>query len=220
MTFDSLTWYDEKIKEYIDNHSGSEDVGVSNYNDLTNIPTINGHEIKGTMTGEDLEIMDVEIYASPYNEGSVKKADAILGADEALIDTYYGKNTLGEVGFHYLPIAPSTTPETEQRFISPAIANQTYTITSLVDLSSCKLYIQCLKEIEGSGTTNSTLTIDEFTSANQDNYYYEDTIQFETNYVTLKDTTETVAVELDDSTSLYTSQEISKRNGLLTSISW
>ena len=133
------------------------------------------NKIDDMATQNDLEdYLDKDTYMSEVNEGNVKSADKSLkieGVEQAHPEQYYGKNNLGEIGFHDLPINPTTVPETEQRYISPAVAENVYIIDSQIDLDDTKLYIQCLKTVEG--LQDVILNINIFTTQYCDNYYYD-----------------------------------------------
>lgn len=147
----------------------------------------------GDQNLEQIEIllsdyMDKATFASEVNEGNVKIADKALKIDNierAQPEQYYGKNTLGEIGFHYFPINPTTVPDTEQRYINQAISNQVYIINSAIDLNNTKLFIQCLKTVDG--LKNISANIDIFNKLNIDSYYYNnDCIEFDNDNVHIK----------------------------------
>lgn len=47
-------------KEYTDEHGGGGGGGTTNYNELDHLPTVNGVEFKGTMTGDTLGLVDTD----------------------------------------------------------------------------------------------------------------------------------------------------------------
>ena len=152
-----------ELESLLDNKVDKEDGKGLSTNDFTNEDK---HLLANSMLKSD--------YVSEINEGNVKVADKSLkidGVEEIQAGQYYGKNNLGEVGFHYLPINPTTVPETEQRYISPAVAENVYIIDSNIDLDDTKLYIQCLKTVEG--LQDVILNINIFTTEYCDNYYYD-----------------------------------------------
>ena len=65
-------------KAYTDAHGGGGG-GTSNYNDLTHLPTVNGHEFKGTMTGSDIGLVDAE-------SGKSLSSNDYTDADKAIVD--------------------------------------------------------------------------------------------------------------------------------------
>ena len=77
--------------------------GTTNYNDLTNKPAINGTEIKGTLTGEDIGLIDRNLGAE--NAGKVLGigADGMVtpmdsqGNIEQMIENYYALRRTGKV---------------------------------------------------------------------------------------------------------------------------
>lgn len=48
-------------KAYTDKHGGGGGSGTSDYDDLTNKPQINGHELMGNQTSADLGISSIAI---------------------------------------------------------------------------------------------------------------------------------------------------------------
>ena len=79
------------------------DPGTTNYNDLTNKPTINGTEIKGTLTGEDIGLIDRNQGADNAGkvlgigpDGMVLPVDP-QGNLEKMIENYYALRRTGKV---------------------------------------------------------------------------------------------------------------------------
>ena len=130
------------VKDDLDNFIDSNDIIAGDGIEITNSmtgdiiiglsdsvqsTTINDVILTGSLTGKELKLLDFNIYGSSINDESVKKADKIHGVDSAQPLMYYGKNNLGEIGFHYLPINDGeSSGKMEQITIKNAISENTY----------------------------------------------------------------------------------------------
>ena len=80
--------------------SGSSTTGgTSNYELLSNKPRVNNISIIGNKTSKDLGLLDIS-YASDVNENSVKKADSICVPDDVVLNSDYGIDINGNLGYH------------------------------------------------------------------------------------------------------------------------
>lgn len=77
--------------------------GTTNYNDLTNKPTINGTEIKGALTGEDVGLIDRNLGAENAGKILAVGLDGIVTpvdwneSLENLIENYYATRRTGKI---------------------------------------------------------------------------------------------------------------------------
>ena len=77
--------------------------GTTNYNDLTNKPTINGTEIKGALTGEDVGLIDRNLGAENAGKILAVGLDGIVTpvdwneSLENLIENYYAMRRTGKI---------------------------------------------------------------------------------------------------------------------------
>ena len=139
---------------------------------------------------DDLENMILlkSTYGSTHNDESVKYADELYESNQSQPLSYYGKNNLGEVGFHLLPINTGLLEvgEMEQRILNNVSVDDSFVIESINDLSSTKIFIQCFGHEDG--LTDLEFTLDSFTGETSKNIYYynQDTITFSSEGVSVK----------------------------------
>jgi hypothetical protein len=70
----------EYYLRYLVEHGGGGGGGTSDYNQLSNLPTLNGHTIEGTMTSPDLDIIPNDVVAAFWH-GTEAQYDAIATKD-------------------------------------------------------------------------------------------------------------------------------------------
>lgn len=84
-------------KKYTDEHGGGQG-GTSNYNDLSHLPTVNGVEFKGTMTGSDIGLVDAEegkgLSTNDYDNTAKGIVDGVPSALSGKQDTISDLNTI------------------------------------------------------------------------------------------------------------------------------
>ena len=82
-------------KAYTDEHGGGGGGGTDNYNDLTHLPTVNGVEFKGTMTGATLGLVNAEngkgLSANDYTDADKSIVGGVTSALSGKVDKVSGK---------------------------------------------------------------------------------------------------------------------------------
>lgn len=131
-------------------------------------------------------LLDKETFESDINAGSVKSADianALKGSESALYPSYYGKNSIGEVGFH------SFIGESEQikNNFSTNILEAKSGDVRLIDLVNkdiyCSSVIQSYKFIE----TDDDITLSkQFDNSDSTNFINEPHVTFDEGKCSLK----------------------------------
>lgn len=108
-------------------------------------------------------------------------ANEVNGVRSAQPLMYYGTDSQGNIGFHYIPVSTGTGNQGgsfEQRIILNTIANKDYHIDSHNDLSETKCLIQAYKFVAGG--QDIIKTVKEFNNANESNFYYnKETVNFD-----------------------------------------
>ena len=196
--WENTSVYSETLDDKVDKEEGK---GLST-NDYTD-------EDKNKIDSIDLDnLMTVDVYASTENENSVKNADNIINIESAQPLSYYGKNTNGDIGFHYFPINDGSLPagEMEQRRIINAIAEHVYSVDSVNDLSDSKIYIQCFKSVQGA--VDVIFDITQYNSSQtQKLLYNNDIVDINDDHISIKTEYTINNTRTDD---YYQSDEIDK----------
>ena len=83
-------------KEYTDSHGGGGG-GTDNYNDLTHLPTVNGTEFKGTMTGATIGLVDAVsgkgLSTNDYTDAEKTKLSGIATGAEVNVQSDWNQTT-------------------------------------------------------------------------------------------------------------------------------
>lgn len=113
--------------------------------------------------------MDVENY-DPEGKGSVTFADNIYGSYVASPLMYYGTNTSGQIGFHFIPIHQSVSNAIEQRTVLNVKAGEPIYVPLSDKTSEAKTLVEVYKFVEGEN--NVVTTLKSFDNSQEDSFFY------------------------------------------------
>lgn len=159
-----------------------EAIAGSDYDKLTNLPSINGVVIRRNITLTDLDIPEKEEvmmktdYSSDVNKGYVKAADkakTIDGSELAKPYQFFGIDSSGNAKYQYLPIKNESEIYHgcfEQREFVNVTAGDVFQIESVNPLDDAKTIIQAYKQVQGD--QDETITLKKHIIGQQDNFYY------------------------------------------------
>lgn len=121
--------------------------------------------------------MDVESY-DPEAKGSVLYADNIYGSYTANPLMYYGTNTLGDVGFHFIPVQQVVSNSIEQRTALNVKANEQIYVPLSDSTFEAKTLVEVYKFVQGEN--NVVATIKTFDNSQQESFFFDkDKVSFE-----------------------------------------
>ena len=144
-------------------------VNLNNY--YTKNESYNKTEVDTMLSGLGNGNMKQEIYDT-NNNGIVDLAENINGIQSSSPLTYYGKNSDGEIGFHYFPINKDETDGIYQRVKLKALANQSFEVDLLKNRPKNDILIQVLEFKPGQ--QNITKVLKEFNNGDELNFVFNE----------------------------------------------
>lgn len=129
--------------------------------------------------GDVSKFMTKEEYATDI-KGLVIKSDVankLAGVENAQPNMYYGLDSMGNIGFHFIPNSDNGqishgVKVTQKVLLNPSV-NEVYSIPLVSgDYADNKVLVQAYKFQQGSDDIVETLKV--FNNANKDNFYYDE----------------------------------------------